>query len=189
MWKLLSRATILTVSPLFLASGMMGWLQTQQRGANFLQQNMKFRLILTHEGTLHLCFCVTKIVFWTLMAFQLALRQRPPSRRVCVPIANIRIMKAFKFATLNKSWPSVCTGKETCLYTHIATYLWKSSMQWIWFTASTVNGTPSRLFAQTTHLKQLGWYGLPVALSTCEVSQNRFVVNMYFYCSHLQFTF
>ena len=32
-----------------------------------------------------------------------------------------------------------------------------TSMQWIWFAASTVKGMPSRLFVQTTHVKQLGW--------------------------------
>lgn len=44
------------------------------------------------------------------------------------------------------------------------TYLWKSVMQWIWLTASTVKGIPSKLLPQTTHVKHWGWYGFPVAL-------------------------
>ena len=44
-----------------------------------------------------------------------------------------------------------------------STYLWKQSIQWTWLVASTVNGIPSNDFSQTTHVKQLGWYGLPVA--------------------------
>lgn len=35
--------------------------------------------------------------------------------------------------------------------------LWKSSMQWIWLVASTVNGMPSRPRWHTTQVKQLGW--------------------------------
>ena len=46
------------------------------------------------------------------------------------------------------------------------THLWKSSIQWIWLVASTVNGIPSRLFPQTTQVKQAGWYGFPVARSS-----------------------
>lgn len=48
------------------------------------------------------------------------------------------------------------------------TYLWKSSMQWIWLVASTVNGIPSRLLPHTTQVKQAGWYGFPVARSNCK---------------------
>ena len=46
------------------------------------------------------------------------------------------------------------------------THLWKSSMQCIWLVASTVKGIPSSDLPQTTHVKQSGWYGLPVALSS-----------------------
>ena len=49
-------------------------------------------------------------------------------------------------------------------------YLWKSSIQWIWFVASTVKGTPSRLLPHTTHVKQAGWYGLPVARRICNTT-------------------
>jgi len=52
-------------------------------------------------------------------------------------------------------WLGVCSLTKA--------YLWKSSMQWIWFVASTVNGMPSRLFPQTTQEKHCGWYGFPVA--------------------------
>ena len=48
-------------------------------------------------------------------------------------------------------------------------------MQCIWFIASTVNGTPSRLLPHTTHTKQLGWYGFPVALKT--YIQNNLQIN------------
>lgn len=36
-------------------------------------------------------------------------------------------------------------------------YLWKSSIQWIWFEASTVKGMPSSDLLQTTQVKHCGW--------------------------------
>lgn len=67
---------------------------------------------------------------------------------------------------VNSFSPKMCISiskLNNCAY-QVPSYLWKSSMQWIWLVASTVNGIPSKLFPHTTQVKQAGWYGFPVAL-------------------------